>query len=556
MRWKLLVSLIVITVLLLASIVVIAGEGEEIEYEPVEIKKVDHTEFFKEANITEYEGSKTCISCHEDEVYEVFHSYHYQMASQVNDIAGRELILFGGRFAYNDFCGAIFWRGQKPVNWIGKPVLKKAPEEYKELEGKFIGLTGCSMCHGVGMGLPPSFEETKEQLNNIDCLACHVDPKVYMSGPIAIKKGLKDVYKDENGKLRYKINIDIWTIAKSITDKTHKDNCLACHAFSGGGPHLKRPNLSPDLLGKVDESFDIHMAKGLSCIDCHPGDDHGFPAKAADSWSREEGISFTCEDCHTSEPHGGVKGAFINTFHDKVACQTCHIPYIAHGDYPTALWRDWSAATFHPEMNRWKFSIPDLDTKATDKWYLAGNVTPVYAWYNGKREVYVFPEKVEPIKNSEFELTPVNGESLGAVYYVKPVGSKDDPDSRIYPFKLHRAIVPYSIANKTLVPIKAGIAFTTGNVTLATLKGAEATGIKWEPGKYVTLIRFMQVDHGVKPAEDALSCLNCHGPTIRRMNWAELGYGYFPEIAFIGITGLVVAVVAGSVFWLVRRRRH
>lgn len=123
---------------------------------PAQIKRVDHTEFFSEANITKYEGSKTCIQCHRDEVLEVFHSYHYQLASEQRDIAGYDRVLYGSRFAYNDFCGNIFWRGEVPVNWIGYVVLKRAPPGYGELKGSFTGLTGCSMCHGVGMGLPPA----------------------------------------------------------------------------------------------------------------------------------------------------------------------------------------------------------------------------------------------------------------------------------------------------------------------------------------------------------------------------------------------------------------
>lgn len=53
------------------------------------------------------------------------------------------------------------------------------------------------MCHGVGMGLPPSPQESEEQLGNIDCLACHAKPDVYVSGVLGIKLGLKNVTKDD-----------------------------------------------------------------------------------------------------------------------------------------------------------------------------------------------------------------------------------------------------------------------------------------------------------------------------------------------------------------------
>jgi len=204
---KILILIIVIAFITLILAALTHSSEEGMEYKPVKPRIVDHSDFFRKENITRYEGSRTCMKCHLDEVYEFFHSYHYQMANKVNDIVGRGEVLFGGKYAYNDYCGAIFWMGLKPVNYIGKAVLKKPPEGYERLKGKFIA-SGCSMCHGVSMGLPPSSGESDEQLGNIDCIACHIDPKIYLSGPIALKKGLKEVYVDENGVWRYRLNPD------------------------------------------------------------------------------------------------------------------------------------------------------------------------------------------------------------------------------------------------------------------------------------------------------------------------------------------------------------
>ncbi len=518
---------IFLIIVILGGIVLAAaweGEGAEVEYEPVERHIVDHSQFFQEEGITSYEGSKTCMQCHRDEVYEVFHSYHYQMAAMQDDIVGAGEVLFGGKYAYNDFCGSIFWQGNKSINYIGKAVLKAPPPEYEDLKGTFIA-SGCSMCHGVSMGLIPSPEPTNEQLGNIDCLACHADPNVYLAGGIGVKKGYKIVYKDENGVWRYKINpnITIDQIAKAIYDKPTNANCLACHAFSGGGPHFKRPNLSPDLYN-AEEEFDVHIAEGLSCIDCHKVVDHAFPTSSTDTWSREEGHVPQCTDCHGENPHGGLKGWFLNTFHDRVACQVCHIPYIAHGEYPTDMLRNWSEAEFIPKAAKYE---PELDMQKM--------VEPVYAWYNGSRIVYLYPNPVEP--------------EDGKIVYVAPAGSRDDPNAKIYPYKLHYAVVPYSTVNKTLVPIKVGIVFATGNVTKAVLAGAQASGLVWN-GDWVVLERYMQVNHGVQPADNALSCFNCHGPTVKRMPWPELGYGHFPEIAFTTITIVAVLIVAYIVWRL------
>ncbi len=532
LSWRLLTILLV--AVLLTAIAAIAAEGDneenKVNYEPVKRRKVDHTELWREAGITSYNGSATCIKCHEDEVREVFHSYHYQEAWENTGVAGTTSAVLGGRYVYNDFCGAIFWNGTVNINYIGKAILKAPPPEYEELKGKFIA-SGCSMCHGVSMGLIPSSEPTPEQLGNIDCLACHADPKVYMAGaPGVVKYHYKIVYKDEKGRWRYMVNpnISVWDLAANIYDKPTSTNCLACHAFSGGGPHFKRPNLGPDLLGNVSEEFDVHLARGLSCIDCHKVEDHHFPTASADTWSREPGHVPSCTDCHGEKPHEGVKGWFLNKFHtEKVACQVCHIPYIAHGKWPTDIYRNWSEAEFMPKGGKYE---PLID--------LEGNVTPVYAWYNGTRQVYLWPSPVTPGENGE-------------VVYVKPLGSKDDPNSKIYPFKLHYAVVPYSSVNKTLVPVKVGIVFATGNVTKAVQAGAKLSGMQWD-GKWVTLVRYMQVNHGVQPADKALSCLNCHGPTVRRMPWPELGYGHYPEIAFTALS-IGVALVAVFIAWKLAR---
>ena len=525
-----------ITVTIIIAILIVVGglawlfsaPEQELEVSPSRPRVVDHTGLWREANITRYEGSKTCIQCHRDEVYEFFHSYHYQMANMVYDVAGAgDGVLVGGKYVYNDFCGSIFWRGNKSINYIGKAVLKRAPEGYEDKLGALIA-TGCSMCHGVSMGLIPGPEPAEEQLGNIDCLACHADPRVYVSGPKAIKKGWKEVYKDEDGVWRYRVNISADVLAASIIDKPASENCLACHAYSGGGPHFKRPNISPDMYRP--EGFDIHLEKGLSCIDCHKSIDHAFPTEAADTWSREEGHAPSCTDCHGERPHEGLKGAVINRFHvEKIACQTCHIPYIAHGEYPTDVHRNWKEAEFLPDKAKWE---PKLDLK--------NDVTPVYAWYNGTREVYLWPQPAEP--------------ENGTIYYIKPLGSRDDPNSKIYPFKLHAAIVPYSSANKTLVPAKVGIVFATGNVTKAVQVGAEISGMKWD-GQWVKLVRYMQVNHGVRPASEALECLDCHGPTIRRMPWPELGYGRYPEIAFTSISIAAAALVVIAAYKLLRRRK-
>ena len=127
------------------------------------VSAADHSKYIEsvEDQFDPEHPSKICIVCHDEEAKEVFESPHYQWAGEVEDIVGRGTIVHGKRYAYNDFCGAVFYR-DIPINWIGKVTNE---------EGKVIA-TGCSLCH-PSYGLVPQKEMNEEQLNNIDCLVCH-----------------------------------------------------------------------------------------------------------------------------------------------------------------------------------------------------------------------------------------------------------------------------------------------------------------------------------------------------------------------------------------------
>ncbi|WP_168050148.1 cytochrome c3 family protein [Ignicoccus islandicus] len=477
------------------------------------VRIADHTEVFQKFNVTKYEGSKTCLKCHEKEVRDLVHSYHYRLINQVDDVAGKGVTWAGSRTLYNDFCGAIFWNGNVSVNFIGKAVLKKTPPGKEELKGKLIA-TGCSMCHGVSLGKIPSVTPTKEDLENVDCLVCHSN--YYKGGAIGVKKGMKVVVKTEKG-WRYVPNIPIEKAAK-IVAKPSKDACLACHAFAGGGPHFKRPNLSPDLMGTVSVHFDVHMARGLHCVDCHKFEDHKVGTKAVGTWSREA-EAVACTDCHKERHRAPIVGFIIENFHHKVACQTCHIPYIAHGQYPIDVERDWRHIEFNEKLGRWE-----------PKLVLKKNVKPAYLWWNGKeRKAYLYPD-------------PVNGNEI---VYAAPVGSEED--GKIYPFREHVAYVPFDEQKRIPIPIKVGVVFALGDVNKAVQMGAQVANLTFT-GKFIKMVRYMNVDHGVVPVSESLKCVDCHSPWSR-LPLEELGYWYppiiyygSPVVALIGLALLVLSL--------------
>lgn len=504
---------------------------------PVEkIKYSDHTDAFKKVGITKYEGAKSCVDCHEDEVKDVFHSYHYQMLAEQTDIVGKGKVLYGGKYAYNDFCGSIFLVGDVPVNYIGKAVLKKPPEGYENLQGKFIA-SGCSMCHGISMGRIPKREYTPEQIANIDCLVCHADPEVYPAGPRGVKKGTKKIVKDSTG-WHYVVDVPIEKLAAKIVSIPPKDQCLLCHAYSGGGPGFKRPNLDPSLLGDVKEEIDVHLARGLNCTDCHVFERHEVNIKGPDSWSRVDfAKAVSCVECHEQRHTKPITGWFIETFHkEKVACQTCHITHFAK-EIKTDMKRDWSRTEFSEKLGRWE---PEFKFEK--------KVKPVYKWWNEKTRIaYLYPEK-----------TPVGD---GKVTYLAPAGEKARrsglfyrTEGKIYPFKYHQAVVPYDESAGKLIPVKVGVVFALGDPKKAAQVGAKIAGLNFT-GKYVVMERYLAVNHGVEPASMALKCFNCHGPIGMkgRMNWPELGYGNFPKIAFTIFMLIGLVVLGGAIYWVVRK---
>ncbi|SNR69195.1 hypothetical protein [Desulfurobacterium atlanticum] len=495
----------------------------------------DHTEAFKALGITKYEGAKSCLPCHKKQVEDVFHSYHFQMSSKLNDVTNLPDAKGGGKHNYNDYCMSIFFNGHT-INWIGKVTLKKTPPGHEnKITGKLL-MSGCSMCHGVSMGKPGnpnmSFEEAA---TDIDCLVCHISG---YGGGKGVKSGLK-VPVNENGRWRYESKIDLMKVASKIQKRPSKDVCLLCHAFSGGGDGVKRPNLFSGLMSKkITREIDVHMGSGMDCIDCHSFQNHKVGTVGVDTFSREA-KAVSCSDCH-KQPHKGIKGWFIENFHtEHIACQTCHIPLI----HKSELHRDWSKIEF--EGVKWG-----------EEREIKENIIPRYAWWNGKRKLYL------PALNGK--LIPANLEEpdegvenvIGKIQFTQPIGKKGD--GKIYPFKYHYAIVPYDTKRNVPIPIKVGIIFATGDRDKAIKMGAKAAGLEWDGKSWVEISRYFQLNHGVAPKEKALHCLDCHGPwwSEHRLPFVELGYGHFPGIAFgLGMIFTPVILIGGA-FYIYKRKKN
>jgi hypothetical protein len=437
---------------------------------------IQEQEYSHAAYFEQYEGTKTCLQCHKDEAENFFHSQHYQWRGNAPQIVNAKNRKLGKINTINDFCTS------PTGNWIG---------HVKNSRGEVIS-KGCSTCH-AGLGKQPSDRMTGEQLENIDCLICHA------SGY------RRDLYIDSEGKFEWKPILwknqeGLNSVSKRISLPT-RTMCLRCHSASGGGPNYKRGDLEYKL-ANCDRDYDVHMAtegKNMQCVSCHAGEEHRVRGRGTDlSASDMPNKPLSCDiaGCHSSAPH---KVLALNRHTDRINCSVCHIPNFARED-PTDMARDWSKTVYDEKADKYTANIS-----------LQKNVQPVYAWYNGYTRAQLPGEPVMRLKDR----------SVGMMV---PQGSRFDPKSRIYAFKLHRGKLPVLTGKNWIIPITVEHFFHDGKIDSAVKTAAkEMYGLDQIEYSWTDTSRYMGIFHGVQPASKALGCLDCHSPT-GRMDWKALGY--------------------------------
>ncbi|MEZ4386526.1 MAG: hypothetical protein R3D98_02915 [Candidatus Krumholzibacteriia bacterium] len=432
-----------------------------------------HQEYFEH-----YAGTATCLECHREAAEAFFHSQHYQWLGEAPAIAGAKDRKLGKLNTVNDFCT------NPAANWIGRTT---------NVEGKVLA-RGCSACH-AGLGRLPSPELSEEQLLNIDCLICHAQGY------------RRDVYQRDDGTwewrpILYKNQRGLDSVAGRIT-LPQRGMCLRCHANAGGGPNFKRGDIE---YAQADcgVDFDVHMATDgadLQCIDCHAGEDHRVLGRGADlSATDSPGHGLDCTVCHTGEVH---RVAVLDHHTARVHCTTCHIPTYAKGD-PTDLRRDWSTPLYHPDGDKYSATIT-----------FGRDVTPGYAWFDGRTRTQFLGEPVKPLAD-------------GRVAIMQPACKPRGKGAKIHPFKVHTGRLPVLKDRRWLVPLKVEEFFADGDLAKAVREGAEATyGLADPEVEWVETVRYMGLYHEVAPAAQALTCLDCHREG-GRLDWQALGYAHDP----------------------------
>lgn len=422
--------------------------------------------------VQSYEGTKTCLACHEEQAKHAFASIHYQWKAAAPNIVNSQGRALGKINTTNDFCT------NPSFQWIS--ILTNE-------QGQVIG-NGCSKCH-AGLGLKPAAEMTRAQLENIDCLVCHAP------------NYRREVAKQPDGTLAWvpagRNSPELMLNIAQNVGKPTSNTCLRCHVGSGGGLNYKRGDLET-AHANATRAFDVHMGSGMQCIQCHKFEDH----KVKGAGTQISGMDVPsdarpqCEGCHKGAVH---KDARLNRHASAVYCTTCHIPEFAKVN-PTDVHRDWSKSMFVKDEGKFE---PYIE--------FGKNVKPTYAWWNGTGRIAHLDQKVQK-------------EANGKVALYKPEGSIDDPKARIYAFKYHTGRLPVETSTGHMIPVAVGPVFRTGKNEAGVAAGAKNWfGRDVKDVGWIDVERYMGLFHEVAPKEKALGCNDCHGAN-GRMDWQALGY--------------------------------
>jgi octaheme c-type cytochrome (tetrathionate reductase family) len=269
--------------------------------------------------------------------------------------------------------------------------------------------------------------------------------------------------------------------------------------------------------------------QNFNCTRCHSTTRHNIagrvyttPASAHRKSLVEDDLAhkITCESCHTDRPH--KEAAKMNDHTDKVACQSCHIPTYARVN-PTKMSWDWSTAgkkkNGKPYVEKDEFGKPAYVTKK-GSFVWGKNVKPQYYWFNGSMEHLTVNDTIDPSTT---------------VALNRPIGNKDDPDSRIFPFKVHMGKQPYDKINKNMVILHlfpkgkddTAAYWKTYDWDKAIEYGMDYAGLAYS-GEYdfVETSYVFPTTHMVAPKDNVVACNECHTRDNSRL--ANLNGFYMP----------------------------
>ncbi len=431
---------------------------------------------------TPMELTKTCLECHQDASAQVMTTPHWTW--EMLQVVGGKEVMRGKKNVINNFC---------------------------------VGLAGnyprCTSCH-AGYGWKDEKFDFTDQ-SRVDCLVCHDTTGSYMKPADApAGAGMPPGYTG-NPKFDQK-PYDLVKLAQNAGTPSRK-NCLVCHANGGGGNAIKHGDIDLSLVAP-NNAIDIHMAaegSNFTCQACHTTAEHQIKGNSLIN-SPGSNNHLACTDCHKEAPHGEEA---LNRHTARIACQTCHIPTFAK-KFATKMYWDWSKAqnpkNLPEDQREVKKDGEPVYSAMKGEFRYAKNVIPEYHWYNGAGNAYTIGDKIDP--NVETRLN-------------FPGGSKDDPKSKIMPFKAHRGRQIYDVKNSYLIapklfgpPNDPDAFWVQYDWNKAAAAGMKKAGVPYS-GEYgfAPTVTYWPTNHMVAAAKDALKCADCHGQN-GRLDWRALGY--------------------------------
>jgi len=409
----------------------------------------------------------------------------------------------------------------------------------------------CTSCH-AGYGWKDKDFDFTDQ-TKVDCLVCHEQTGTYKKFPAGAGNPVSKptVFKG-NGKTYQPPEYN--KVAQSVSRPTRK-NCGTCHFFGGGGDGVKHGDMDSSMF-KPNKELDVHMGldgQNFDCVRCHSTTQHNIAGRVYATPAATERKSLieddlaskiTCESCHSDKPH--KRHAKANDHTDRVACQSCHIPAFARVN-PTKMWWDWSKAGQKKDGKNFKLKDengwPAYDTmKGEFKW--AKNVQPEYFWYNGSIKHLTVNDKIDPSR---------------PVALSEPVGSPEEANARIFPFKVHRGTLPYDKVNKTMtIPHlfpkgkdDQSAYWKAYDWNKAIQSGMDYSGVPYSGEfDFVETSYVFPTTHMVAPKEKAVACSECH--TAARSRLANIAGVYMPGrdhnravdiLGWLAVLGAAVGVV-------------
>lgn len=422
----------------------------------------DHSEFIEGPFTTPQEVTETCLLCHDGIDKDIMKTRHWNWLGDKFVNSEGVTMRLGKQNIINNYCISL------TSNWAR-----------------------CTSCH-IGFGWKDeTFDFTDG--NSIDCLICHDQTGTYKKVPTGA--GMPDP------------SVDMVKVAQSVGRTTNK-NCSICHFNGGGGTGVKHGDMDASMINP-SPALDIHMGElGLTCSDCHAGENHQI--LGASHGSLAAGTNhIACLDCHDEKPH---QKKIVNDHSSSVACETCHIPFLAREE-PTITWWDWSTAGEDKTSEPDEFGM-SIYNKKKGNFVWEKMVVPEYRWHNGQADLYLIGDIIDPGKAVELNIL---------------AGNIEDEKAKITPFKLMRGKQIYDSKNNYLITPK--LFGEDGYWKTFDWNSASALGMAASNLAYSGEFGFVEtemcwpINHMVAPAKKALKCSDCHfGKESKRLNWEQLGY--------------------------------